>query len=223
MESLRSNFVVHDGQLELNVNCDEFVKGKENDWKSVVYDKADSFMNQIKKNVQPDAKHVLTDDIFSHSTSIEKIAIGMTVMDICKNYFTYKCSTRCGFPKITLDGTVEDWKNLLCKIKELLALCTPEFSKTWSTALLPVLERIVQTRETGHVDETFWNSFCKRGGIQGSGGYTWYNGWINVFFPFIQSKDAETCGEHDFNNQKASRRGSEVLQMIAEKQNKNRR
>jgi hypothetical protein len=25
------------------------------------------------------------------------------VMDICKNYFEYKCSTMCGFPEITLE------------------------------------------------------------------------------------------------------------------------
>jgi hypothetical protein len=34
-------------------------------------------------------------------------------------------------------------------------------------------------------DEQFWNSFCKRGGTVGSGEETWFNGWMNIFFPFL--------------------------------------
>ena len=33
----------------------------------------------------------------------------------------------------------------------------------------------------------FWQSMCKRGGIYGSGGYTWLNGWYNVFFPYFSN------------------------------------
>ena len=28
----------------------------------------------------------------------------------------------------------------------------------------------------------------KRGGTSGSGARTWFNGWINIFFPFITEK-----------------------------------
>ena len=31
----------------------------------------------------------------------------------------------------------------------------------------------------------------KAGGTNGSGGRTWYNGWINIFFPFISEKQNE--------------------------------
>lgn len=38
-------------------------------------------------------------------------------------------------------------------------------------------------------DEKFWNSFVKRGGTSGSGARTWFNGWINIFFPFINNRE----------------------------------
>ena len=49
---------------------------------------------------------------FSNTTSIEDIAQKITIMDICKNYFDYKCMTMCGFPEITLEGTEADWRML---------------------------------------------------------------------------------------------------------------
>merc|ERR1711972_456266 len=38
-------------------------------------------------------------------------------------------------------------------------------------------------------DEQFWNSMCKRGGTSGSGSRTWFNGWINIFFPYVQERE----------------------------------
>ena len=49
---------------------------------------------------------------FSNTTTIEDIAQKITIMDICKNYFDYKCMTMCGFPEITLEGTDSDWRML---------------------------------------------------------------------------------------------------------------
>ena len=40
--------MAHTGKKELEVNCDEFVKGKANNWASTVSGKPDSFSEQIK-------------------------------------------------------------------------------------------------------------------------------------------------------------------------------
>ena len=50
-EDLRSKWVAHKGQKELQVNCDEFVKGKTNNWASTVSGKPDSFSEQIKVGI----------------------------------------------------------------------------------------------------------------------------------------------------------------------------
>ena len=47
-EEVRSQWVAHEGKKELEVNCDEFVKGKANNWASAVSGKPDSFSEQIK-------------------------------------------------------------------------------------------------------------------------------------------------------------------------------
>jgi hypothetical protein len=60
-------------------------------------------------------------------------------------------------------------------------------------ALIPLLEKFIGEYEkaiNGQAgDEQFWNSFVKRGGRKGSGAKTWFNGWINILFPFISNKE----------------------------------
>ena len=49
-------------------------------------------------------------------------------------------------------------------------------------------------RESGVADELFWNSMATRGGSrEGSGGYTWITGWINIFFPYINDRPNQFC------------------------------
>jgi len=60
-------------------------------------------------------------------------------------------------------------------------------------ALLPLLEKFIQEYEKGTNgsagDDRFWNSCVKRGGTSGSGAKSWFNGWINILFPFINNKE----------------------------------
>merc|ERR1712216_663547 len=102
----------------------------------------------------------------------------------CKHYFSYKMSTCCGFPEITLEGSVKDWQELRDASGRLLERCTPEFNTEWSAALLPLLDKLLSARN-GEVDACFWNSMCKRGGTTGSGARTWFNGWFNILFPYV--------------------------------------
>jgi hypothetical protein len=55
--------------------------------------------------------------------------------------------------------------------------------------LLPVLDKIVEEyQKPGQgiaPDEPFWSSLLKLGGSSGSGAYTWFNGWVNIFFPYV--------------------------------------
>ena len=82
---------------------DSFVLGKPNDWAGVVTGGEDSFTSQIAANVVDGVFEQLS-PAFSNTTVEESIAGGITVMDIAKNYFSYKCSTCCGFPSVLLEG-----------------------------------------------------------------------------------------------------------------------
>merc|ERR1712093_731072 len=77
--------------------------------------------------------------------------------------------------------------------------CEPSFKETWSASLLPLLERLEKVR-AGEVDASFWNSMCKRGGTTGSGARTWFNGWINILFPYVDRKPNRYCVPYDPSN-----------------------
>ena len=70
--------------------------------------------------------------------------------------------------------------------------CEDEFAQWWLLALIPLLDKFID--EYGKAvkgepgDSSFWNSFVKRGGRKGSGAKTWFNGWINILFPFINNE-----------------------------------
>jgi len=188
-EEVRANWVAHEGKKELEVRCDEFALGGKNNWASVVDGKPDCFSVQIDRNVVEGLAAELS-PAFSDTSSVENIALKITVMDITKSFFSFKCSTMCGFPEILMEGTIDDWV-LLRKNAELLITkrCEHKFAAEWCAALLPLLDRFIKeyqkavTKESP--DEPFWNSMCKRGGTSGSGARTWFNGWINIFFPYI--------------------------------------
>lgn len=74
----------------------------------------------------------------------------------------------------------------------ITSLCEEGLARRWQAALLPVLDNFVEAYQ-GNVDGVFWNSMIKRGGRQGSGGFTGYTGWFNVFFPLIQKRPNRFC------------------------------
>ena len=45
----------------------------------------------------------------------------------------------------------------------------------------------------GKIDCLFWNSMIKRGATYGSGSWSWYSGWFNVFYPIIQGAANKYC------------------------------
>lgn len=192
-EQVRRKWVCHEGKKTLEVRCDEFRLGSRNDWASVVDGKPDCFSAQISKNVVDGLPLELL-PAFTETSSEENIALKITVMDVTKSFFDFKCTTMCGFPFMIMEGKPEDWQ-LLRRHAELLIMnrCERTFAERWCGALLPVLDKFIQEYNnaiSGTImpDEQFWNSMCKRGGTSGSGSRTWFNGWINIFFPYIRER-----------------------------------
>jgi hypothetical protein len=198
-EKLRADFVNHKGKKVLEIVRDKFrmdVVG--NDWPGVV----EEFSQQITNNVTPGTAELLAAD-FSTTTQAERVGGQVTVMNMLQEFFEYKIGTRCGFPKITLEGTSQDWHALVDKTEKLVrGKCLKAFADFWLPAVVPVLKRIAGQYDSPEtVDVCFWQSFCKRGGIRGSGGHTWLNGWFNVFFPNLKpgSDNNRYCVPYDEN------------------------
>ncbi|RIB02550.1 hypothetical protein C2G38_2227527 [Gigaspora rosea] len=87
----------------------------------------------------------------------------------------------CGIPKVTLEGTLEDWMKLQEKVANLRKLNLElDF---WLDRLEPVVWNLVATYR-GEVDEDFWGRIVRIDRVFGSGGGTYISGWLMNFFPY---------------------------------------
>jgi hypothetical protein len=203
-EEVRSKWVAHQGKKELLVRRDEFVLGKPNDWAGVI-GAPDGFFAQIGQNVVAGVMQELQ-PAFGGTTADERIAGAITVMDATKSFFSFKCMTCCGFPRVTLEGSLDDWRALRAHAEALvMTRCSAKFAAGWCAALLPLLDKFVAEYEAGlagstGADEPFWNSMVKRGGTSGSGSRTWFSGWVNILFPYIEEQPNHWCVPYSSSN-----------------------
>ena len=220
-EAVRSKWVAHEGKKELLVQRDRFVPGAANDWAGVVDGSPDSFSSQIEADVVPGVAAAISPG-FSCTTELERLCEKVTVMDATKSFFSYKCRTCCGFPSVGMEGTADDWAALLAHAEALICeRCEQSWGKAWLSALRPLLQRLCAEYEKGARgeagDDAFWNSMCKRGGTGGSGSRTWFNGWVNIFFPSILDKPNPFTVPYDSSNGyvREGRDGSFAYGMVA--------
>ena len=180
-EKLCSRFVTHEGKQDITIRCDSFVLGAAgNDWAGVV----DEFSSEIGSCTLPGTLRMLSAS-FTNTTKMENEAYQATVMDVMQNYFRYCIRTLCSVPTITLEGSTADSCTLRHSAELLIQdKCLSELSARWLPALLPVLDRFVETLQNPeNIDVKFWESMCKLHGAKGSGRPSVLLGWFNLFFP----------------------------------------
>lgn len=170
-EALRKRFVRHDGKLKLLVTRTDFLLGQRNPWPEAFA----AFSAQLAEHVGKLRDLVVAD--FSTTGPLERAATDVLLMDTFQAYFEYEMLCGCGIPRITLLGTPDDWRSVRRRAQQL-----SEYGlEGWTSALLPVLDRIVATAE-GADDSQFWRSFFHyESGSVGSA----VTGWINVLFPYL--------------------------------------
>jgi hypothetical protein len=91
----------------------------------------------------------------------------------------------CGIPHIKLEGTPEDWQQVLAKTK----LLEPFGLKVWTDRLTPILEQFIKAAK-GKPEKIFWQSIVRqmrvdelRGNGCIAGEWTDLDGWFLAFFP----------------------------------------
>ncbi|RIB26718.1 hypothetical protein C2G38_1921675, partial [Gigaspora rosea] len=174
-EKFRRNFVKHEGQETISI----FGLG---DWPEAV----NSLVGETDKRVEKIDLAQLLECDFSTTTSSSLTASRIVLLDMVKAYFKYNIMLGCGIPKVTLEGTLEDWTKLQEKVIKLRNLNLElDF---WLDRLEPVIWKLVYTYR-GEIDEDFWSKVIsmKR---YGSGGQAKINGWIAAFFPYDRSGTA---------------------------------
>ncbi|PKC05201.1 hypothetical protein RhiirA5_486144 [Rhizophagus irregularis] len=158
-EKFRYRFVKHKDKEEIAICIDGILYSKnsrlEGDWPEAINRlvvKTDEAVEKI------DIKSLLECD-FSTTTKNSLTASRIVLLDMLKEYFTYKGYSRCGIPKVTLEGTLEDWIKLQEKVIQLRQLdLDMDF---WLDRLDPVVWKLVETYK-GNVDEEFWSKIISK-------------------------------------------------------------
>ncbi|CAG8437545.1 9297_t:CDS:2 [Acaulospora colombiana] len=182
-EKFRSKFVEHEGKKEISVFA-RLADGKlSSDWSETV----NQLVIEADKNiVERNLKSLLECD-FSTTTEVSRTASRIVLLDAVKAYFSYKVCLMCGIPKITLEGTLDDWIKIQKKTKDLRKLSLE--MDFWLDRLDPVVENLVATYK-GEIDQDYWSKVSSRQRF-GSGPRS-ISGWMLGFFPYDRTGERIT-------------------------------
>lgn len=183
-KSLRQRLVPFEGKQKITVRRDDFTKGAmENPWEEVLpvfADQLRAYLGSITEVFIPG---------FTTTSIVEATACHITLMDAVQSYFDYEFITSCGIPRITLEGTPEDWQAIRQRAGHLA-----QFDCEWWTKhLLPVLDQFAATAK-GQVDQPWWQSFFKQN--DNSGG-PYITGHIINLFPYVVSTQVSYSGSRN--------------------------
>lgn len=175
-EKMRHFFVTHSGKLALVVPSGEVTLDNPNSpWEETFQ----QLTIQIAASTGEDLMNLLTSD-FSTTTSVERVASQITIMEAMKNYFEFITSRLgCGIPEITLTGTPEDWQKVLEKTKKLSLYDL----KWWTKEMQPLLKEFVKASK-GDINKDFWKEMFKYHSQKEYGAPDIIDGWIVKFFPY---------------------------------------
>ncbi|MFJ4189498.1 DUF4419 domain-containing protein [Kitasatospora sp. NPDC089509] len=121
---------------------------------------------------------------FSTTTADDEASVLVTLMDVVSPYYDFRWETRCGIPRVRLEGTAADWALLADRVGALAERF--DWLAPWFAELRPVLAEIAATAAGGPVDERFWRSLYKWESVSGGPRVT---GWLTAFFAHTQTPD----------------------------------
>jgi len=168
-EALRDRIVSHAGKKELQITTDSLEPSR---WPGLI----SQFSSLIRECSDPVLHETLVCQ-FSTTTPNVKTAYEVALMDSYQCYFDYAMHCVCGIPKITVQGTAEDWRRIRERI-EVLATYGLEW---WASRMRPILDGFVATAE-GNPDRAFWQAIYKP---QKAYAAELASGWIADLFPYL--------------------------------------
>jgi len=147
-----------------------------------------SFSGQIQQATDPVLHETLICD-FS-TTSAIRTASQVALMDTFSSYFTYAVNCICGIPRITIEGTLDDWLRIRARIEVIETYGLG----WWVSRLRPILDEFVLAAE-GRPTQEFWKAMYKPGHAYGAQVAT---GWITDLFPYLGDSPGRRRRNHVF-------------------------
>ncbi|MGP0018597.1 MAG: DUF4419 domain-containing protein [Candidatus Sulfotelmatobacter sp.] len=178
-EALRGRIVGHEGKKELSVETRSLEPSR---WPELI----SQLSGKIKENSDPVLHETLLCD-FTTTTPAVRTACEVALMDTYQRYFDYGMRCICGIPKVTLEGTPEDWQRMRDRI-EVLATYDLDW---WTSRLAPILDQFIATA-TGNPDRAFWQAIYKP---QKFYAMEMATGWIADLFPYLFSAPPRQAGD----------------------------
>jgi hypothetical protein len=162
-----------------NIQSDEEMKIT-NKWVTVFPELTTKIQNQ-----NPMLYALMVND-FGTTDVGSKIASCISMADTLQQRFNVEIKTRCGIPRFTLEGTIEDWKKLMKKYQSLLTLNKKNKlgMDFWFKHLTPVIKQFKLARK-GRIDLHFWRNMYAQ--TQQLNGPVRIHGWILTFFPYLHT------------------------------------
>lgn len=194
-EKYRSHFVNFEGKKEIIVDTQEvggrFMKGEQSDFQNTF----PQFEKKIKEFIGEENVGLLVQQ-FSTTTPTELQAFQLTLMECMKKYFSYTVRTMCGHPEYIIEGTKEDWNNIITYVQQYRKFDL----NNWIDKLSGVLGNIVASIENPEDENilVWWRQILEHNNF-GSGKLD-FNGWIQVFFPYIKNYKGEEILNTYFNS-----------------------
>ncbi|MFJ6620085.1 DUF4419 domain-containing protein [Kitasatospora sp. NPDC091335] len=121
---------------------------------------------------------------FSTTTPDDVSSALVALMDVVSPYYDFRWETRCGIPRVRLEGTAGDWARLAAGVGALAQRFG--WLAPWFAQLRPVVDEIAATAAGGPVDEDFWRSLFKWRSMSGGPRVT---GWLTAFLAHTQTPD----------------------------------
>ena len=180
-ENLRSMFVSFKGKKTLVIERSSLTPdtATASDWSDII----DEFIKKIAENTGEQ----LTDTLepkFSTTTPTSHTAGCVSIMAAMKYYFRYKVNMiGCGFPSLTIEGTLEDWELIKQKVLNIAKYDL----KWWTDELIPIIDEFINVKK-GIVNKEFWLGMFRYKYGRGVYDKSYADGWICDFFPFAGSR-----------------------------------
>lgn len=143
-----------------------------------------SFSNETKKYTKDDFYSFFVSE-FTTTSSIEKTAYQVTLLESYKKGFEYVAETGCGIPSITIAGKKTDWESILEKLKMLDKIGMEK----WRSNLEPVIKEFISASE-GEIHKEFWKNIYKNAEDYNK---FYVSGWIIKFFPYLRDINMENA------------------------------
>jgi hypothetical protein len=173
-ERYRESFVDHKGKKSIEVINDSLVMdvttpGMSANWESIF----PVFEQKMNEKMKIDINRK-----FSTTTRIHYTVSQILIMNAMKHYVNYGITTKCGFPKIRIGGTLIDWEILDTSIQEVCSKIF-ELGPNYSN-FINESKKVIQ----GSGNPDYWGKLYHFNRAKGSGQSDTVTGIVNDLFPF---------------------------------------